>query len=228
MDEASWNGTSGEVIDSSGNGNHGVGVGATPPTTGAGKFGNGGVFDGEDDYVSIPHTSGNSLDITKDKITLSAWIKPKTVSGDHKIFYKSEDNSKGYGLAIYHNKLESYVYTSSGVISTRSVSGKTDLNINEWYFVTCVYDGKKAQLYLNGNPYGEAQYGSGNILSANHSLHIGKYDVAEMLYFDGVIDEVRIYNRALSPAEVRDLYNWAPGPVTYYNFDEGSGTILHD
>ncbi|KKU24383.1 MAG: hypothetical protein UX88_C0006G0018, partial [Candidatus Woesebacteria bacterium GW2011_GWC2_47_16] len=47
-------------------------------------------------------------------------------------------------------------------------------------------------------------------------------------YFNGSIDEVRIYNRALSPKEVRDLYNWAPGPTAYWNFDEKTGTNLYD
>jgi len=77
MDEASWNGTAGEVIDSSGTGNNGVAVGATGiPTTGTGKFGNGGVFDGVDDYVSV--ADNNSLDITN-AITVSAWVKADVV-----------------------------------------------------------------------------------------------------------------------------------------------------
>ena len=47
-------------------------------------------------------------------------------------------------------------------------------------------------------------------------------------YLDGTIDDVRIYNRALSPREVRDLYSWAPGPVGYWNMDDGSGTSAQD
>ena len=44
----------------------------------------------------------------------------------------------------------------------------------------------------------------------------------------GLMDETRIYNRALSPKEVRDLYNWAPGPAAYLPMDEGSGTSAND
>lgn len=47
-------------------------------------------------------------------------------------------------------------------------------------------------------------------------------------YLNGAIDDVRIYNRALSPREVRDLYNWAPGPAVYLPMDEGSGTSAND
>jgi hypothetical protein len=46
--------------------------------------------------------------------------------------------------------------------------------------------------------------------------------------YDGVIDEVRVYNRALSPAEVQELSNWAPGPVSYHPLDEGTGSVAYD
>jgi hypothetical protein len=47
-------------------------------------------------------------------------------------------------------------------------------------------------------------------------------------YFDGTMDEARIYNRALSPAEVQKLYEWAPGPVAYWKMDEGAGQYAYD
>ena len=47
-------------------------------------------------------------------------------------------------------------------------------------------------------------------------------------YLNGVIDDVRVYNRALSPQEIRQLADWAPGPVGYWNMDEGSGTSAQD
>ncbi len=46
--------------------------------------------------------------------------------------------------------------------------------------------------------------------------------------FQGFLDETRIYNRALSPSEVRQLYNFAPGPIRYYKLDDGSGTAPVD
>jgi hypothetical protein len=47
-------------------------------------------------------------------------------------------------------------------------------------------------------------------------------------YYDGTLDDVRVFNRPLSLAEVKSLYSWAPGPVAYWNYDEGSGTTLFD
>ena len=47
-------------------------------------------------------------------------------------------------------------------------------------------------------------------------------------YYDGIIDEVRVYNRAVSSGEVQQLYNFAPGPVGYWNFEEGTGTSAND
>jgi hypothetical protein len=53
------------------------------------------------------------------------------------------------------------------------------------------------------------------------SIQIGK---AGNNYFDGTVDEVRVYSRKFSPAEIQDLYEWAPGPVGYWKMDEGTGT----
>lgn len=61
-------------------------------------------------------------------------------------------------------------------------------------------------------------------ITAN-AIKIGKIAANHL---NGLIDEVRIYNRALSPAEVRQLYEWAPGPVAYYNFNEGVGSSAFD
>jgi hypothetical protein len=47
-------------------------------------------------------------------------------------------------------------------------------------------------------------------------------------YYDGIIDETRVYNRRLNPNEIKSLYNFAPGPVGYWKFDEGSGTTVYD
>src|SRR5690606_3456048 len=56
-------------------------------------------------------------------------------------------------------------------------------------------------------------------------VYIGKQDTN---FFDGSLDELRLYNRTLSPREVQALYHWAPGPVGYWNFDENTGSTAND
>ena len=124
MDEASWNGTTNEVIDSSGNANHGVGVGSTKPTTGAGKFGNGGVFNS-----SIPQNQYISIGTTVSSIqTIAFWVKPS-----------SNDTSL---LALNGTN---YISASSGTISSTGFTSPTiyvngvpgsTLSSNVWQMVT--------------------------------------------------------------------------------------------
>jgi hypothetical protein len=59
-------------------------------------------------------------------------------------------------------------------------------------------------------------------------LHIEYFSTNPSNYYDGAIDDVRLYNRTLSAAEVQNLYQWAPGPVAYWKLDEGSGTTAQD
>ena len=54
------------------------------------------------------------------------------------------------------------------------------------------------------------------------------YPTTSDSYFTGTMDEVRVYNRALSPADVQNLYNFSPGPIAYYNFEEGTGSTVND
>jgi len=223
MDEASWNGTSGEVIDSSGNGNHGVGVGATPPTTGAGKFGNGGVFDGSDDYVDL---GNKTIYNTGNEISISIWVKPKYQNHYEPFFERYEGTNNRIDFGFFggsQNRL--YMTYSNGVTRDPNTISNISSYIpeNSWHHIVFTANAKGAKTYIDGNLIDTSPL-AGNF-TINASLHLGNRGGE---YYDGSIDEVRIYNRALSPAEVRDLYNWAPEPVTYYNFDEGSGTILHD
>ncbi|MBU2578389.1 DUF2341 domain-containing protein, partial [Patescibacteria group bacterium] len=210
MDEASWNGTANEVVDSSGNGNHGQGVGTTPPTTAAGRFGNGGSFDGSEDYVSVSHS--DTLDASN--FTVSLWVK-RTGAGTGSSQFFLLKNAM-YGLLWNGSVLRYYdnTYHTSTIPLTQ----------DQWYQITMVHSSQTVSLYSNGELNHSESAGSPS-LSYNGVLEFGRMNPN---YFQGTVDEVRIYNRALSPREVRDLYNWAPGPVLYWKFDEGSGTATND
>jgi hypothetical protein len=233
MDEDSWNGTSGEVIDSSGNNNHGTGNGGV--TTGAGKFGKGGDFDGSDDYVEIADSA--ELRPGDNSWTVAVWAKPENASQNRPIIAKRQNagtfdqfnlivcgnlqcGSSGRRLSVLYRGDNNYRYSLSDI----------DVADGNWHHFVMVAD-KSAdivRLYMDGVELSITTSSSGPwpVLNNTDPLQIGGENGSK--FFNGQIDETRIYNRALTPAEVQSLYRWAPGPVGYWKLDEGSGTQTLD
>jgi len=226
MDESSWTNdcSTSTVIDSSGNGNDGKSCPAsTGPTGGAaGKFGNAGSFDGVDDRVQI--TSSSNLN--SNYISIFAWVY-RAADWTGNILMNKESqfrliaNENGTD-----NKISLRISASNYSWSNRPTSNST-IPLNQWSHIGYTYDGRYIKIYLNGVLDNTVDIGSDGTLQTNsNSLFIGTYGTS--YYHTGEIDEVRIYNRALSPREVRALYEWAPGPVGYWNFDENTGTNAYD
>jgi hypothetical protein len=216
--------TSGNALDSSGNNNTG-----TPTNTSiiSGKFGNGRNFNGSGDTISIPH---NSALKPSTYISISAWVKPTDIiSGGYYEIYRKEDGNDRHLLSFQN----SGTILSFGIGTATQGYQELDVPItstnytNGWHLITAVYDGQKKYLYRDGVQIG-SQIATGAIgTGGGANAYIGSYGGGQE-YFYGQIDEVRIYNRALSPKEVTDLYNFAPGPLMYWNLDEGSGSSIND
>src|SRR3989344_810106 len=220
MDEGAWADVASEVVDSSGNALHGRGKNGA--TTTGGKFGNGGAFDGTNDYATI----ADSDTLSPTNKSLSAWVKFGALGTNDIIVYKSSE----YGL--------SYGFTDAGCTASRfnfafygggwyCANSTTAPSTGVWYHVQGTYDGTNIRLYINGALEATTTV---NAPSNNATaFDIGSYSVDATAYaFNGTVDEVRLYNRALSPAEVSQLYNFAPGPVGYWNFNEKTGTNAND
>ena len=217
MDEAAANSCTGGVndsCDSSGNGNDGAWNGDATST--AGKFGNGVTFDGTGDYIN----AGNSSTLTSNTTwTASVWVNPTSVSGYHAVI------GGGYtatNATVYIRDGKVGVFTNGDYLTTDTISTST------WSHITVTEDGTSLRIYINDalsrtftNTF---SFGPGTV---NMTIGINPHTL-NTEGFVGKIDDVRIYNRALSGKEVRDLYAFAPGPVGYWNMDEGAGTNLND
>jgi hypothetical protein len=222
MDEASWNGTAGEVKDGSGNGNHGTSVGSS--TIGSGKFGNSGTFAGSNEnYVNLGIP--NSLSASAPTKTVSAWINVKGGESTWRTIVGTTNGRHFHYQIQSSNRLEVYFYGPGR--GTTSTTLFNFANYHKWIHVVGVWDGKNAKVYVNGIEENRSADGSGSVNSATENLYIGQ-GYALNRPFNGSIDEVRIYNRALAPAEVKQLYEWAPGPVASYSFDEGRDSTIND
>jgi glucose/arabinose dehydrogenase/PKD repeat protein len=186
------------VVDASGFGNDGTISGATRTT--AGKYSNALSFDGINDWVTISNSS--SLTITG-QLTLMAWILPTTSSGVRDIVIKEGSNVDIYNL--YHRnwrgRPESNVFVGG---ANRTAEGST-LAANTWVHVAGTYDGTMLRFFANGVEVASTAV-SGPIGSSTGSLRIGGNSIWGE-FFQGRIDEVRIYNRALSQAQIQNEMN---------------------
>ena len=195
-------GTGTTVTDSSGNGNNGTITGATWTT--AGKYGDALVFNGTNALVSIPDAT--SLHLTTG-MTLEAWVNPSTVTSDWRdVIYKGNDN---YWLEA--------TSTSGGVPAAGATLGSSDvdtlgtaaLTTNTWAFLTETYNGSTLALYVNGTEVSSLAH-TGNIATSTNPLQIGGDNIYGQ-YFQGLIDNVRIYNTALTQPQIQTDMNT---PVT--------------
>ncbi len=202
---AYWNfneGTGTIASDSSGNANNGIINGATWTT---GKLGSAMQFDGVNDYVNVP--DGNSLDAST--FTFESWIKNNI--DDSNILYNriaskkiNWDDADGWTIEI--NGINS---GGAGEITVLG-SGRSFNRIQvlpawdqNWHHLVVVFSGSTAFIYLDGVYKGVSNIN--NIVSNNFNISIGRLGAGSN-FFNGIIDEAKIYNQALSAEEIMAEY----------------------
>jgi hypothetical protein len=196
-------GSGSSVADSSGNGNNGTFANGSWTT--AGRFGAAAVFNGTSSMVTIPDS--NSLDLTTG-ISIEAWVYPTVQpTGWRAIVTKERPNSVVYYL---HAGSSSSNRPATGVVvgsTEQTLFGGTRLAANTWVHLTATYDGANQRLYVNGVQVASRAQ-TGPIVTSTGALRIGGNSVFGE-FFNGRIDEVRIYNRALTQAEIASDMNTA-------------------
>lgn len=196
-----FNGAAGSTVgDSSGLANTGTISGAT--RTAAGRVGGALTFDGVNDSVTIPDAT--SLDLTG-SFTLSAWLRPSTVSGWRTVILK-EGGPTGlaYGLHGSTNSNRPGGYASIGG-ADRELNATAPLVANAWRHLALTYDGATMRIYIDGALVGTRSQ-TGTVTTTTGTLRIGGNSVWGE-WFAGQIDEVRVYNRALTAAEITNAMN---------------------
>ena len=189
------------VSDASGNSNHGIVSGASWSTLG--KYGGALSFDGVNDWVTINDSA--SLDLTNG-MTLEAWVQPTTFANWKSVILKERPGDFVYAFYTNANRPSVWIQTSS---STGS-EGASQLPLNSWSHLAATYDGSALRLYVNGVQV-SSQAATGNIIASADPLRIGGNSIWSSEFFNGLIDEVRIYNRALTQAEIQTDMNTAVG-----------------
>ena len=211
FDEGAGKGTA----DASGNGHDGEFIGE--PEWVEGKFGKALEFDGASSYVNV--VDAPALGIEKD-ITFGCWFKPsETIDPANNVWRLMSKNNDSFLLFNYEQlgKLGWLVKDSGG--TNHVVHSTNDTwEAGEWYHVAGTFDGDELKIYIDGVLDNTEPY-DGDIGLSGLDLWIGADDLPA--FFPGVIDEVRMYSRALDEAEIEEMMN---GPLAVRPSDKSATT----
>ncbi|HPQ12612.1 MAG TPA: DUF2341 domain-containing protein, partial [Paludibacteraceae bacterium] len=228
--KGSWHldeGSGTTAYDRSGNGNNGTLYNS--PTWVDGKFGKALSFNGSNDYVTTPIKSNTLTDFT-----MEAWVKASSVPSNRRIVMGSGWNYNDWyiGINLSSNTgapARKWLFWVASNSQIAYLAAPDEIVAGEWYYLVATYQGTTGKFYINGNYIGSFTF---TRTTDTNPFQIGRSYSGE--YFNGLVDEVRVYNRALTSAEVSDLYqNYgytttnAPGQVFVrkYSAPEPAATV---
>ena len=183
-------------------------------------------FDGANDYVQIPNSASLSLDTNR--VTFAGWIYPTAVSESWlTVIQRSNTDNSWFDWQLYARASDAPTanrpvfrvdWNQDGAIdANEQVQGDIILQANTWYYIAATYDGTAMRFYIDGTLRGTTNIAGGTIPASNRAIWMGGNE-AWGEYFPGRIDDFRIYNRALSQAEIQALMT----PPTCYALTVGS------
>jgi hypothetical protein len=182
------------LTDRTGLGHTGTISGATWTTQG--RFGSALTFDGVNDWVTI--ADANDLDLTT-ALTLEAWVFPTATTGVRDILIKEGSGFDVYNL--YARNWRGLPETNVRVAGDNRTAEGAALPANTWTHVAGTYDGTTVRFYVNGVQVATHAIG-GQVATSTGPLRLGGNSLWGE-FFAGRIDEVRIYNRVLSAADIQ-------------------------
>ncbi len=190
------------VYDSTGNGNNGTLEGGVSWTTGISGYGL--RFDGIDDRVNVAKKP--SVDLTE-QVGLEAWIR-RDSHQDGTIFSRNGP----FFIAVKNDRLYGGIHTDGGAEGWTHIQGISSLQVGQWYKVGLTYDGSFIRGYVNDVQEGIAPK-NGIMVVRSQQPWIGWGEPGQNFYFNGTIDEVKLYSTAV------------PEPSTYAFFGLGIGVL---
>jgi uncharacterized protein (TIGR02145 family) len=205
-----WYPFKGNAIDGSGNGNDGVVYGATPTVDRFGKTNGAYLFDGTDDYIVVPNSP--SLNFSE-QITISYWVKMET-SAPYYFPYHIIEKFGAWGSGQREWDLNFGIGSSMG-------NWLLSFSPNIYYFLSMTYDGDTLKIYKNGLLEKSLPLGETIPINSN-DVYIGEYTYGGNYFFDGTLDDIRIYSRALNEKEVLGLYHEGDTSFCYIPQDQDS------
>ncbi|MDD5518383.1 MAG: LamG domain-containing protein [Candidatus Omnitrophica bacterium] len=228
--------------DVSNNGGYGIFSGGVKPI--GGISGQALSFDGVDDYVNNSTADWRSEDSVG---SIEVWFKTSKSATNQTLFASADEAGSERYFRFRVRSIGNVLNISNNIDSEDSVSGSTVVNDNNWHQAVLVSDGSAYSIFLDGvaenltiiSGTNSGDWFSDTTLRDNFTIGAMKYNSTIIHYFNGLIDEVRIYNRALSADEIKQHYeqtrrnldvnqpSGAP-PVGWWKMDEPTGITVKD
>jgi len=207
------------AVDASGNGHDGTFMG--DPQWVSGKLGNALEFDGSGDYLDCGASPDFEIPVN---ITIACWIKVNVFDKSWQAIMTTSDSS----WRVHRSSTTNNIAWGTSGLNPTDLTGTTDVSTGDWFHVGCVYDGAQKLLYING-ALDASSNSTGNITTSTMPVYIGENSGATGRFWDGLIDDIRIYKRALTETEILGVmtgggaeYPLASGP------DPADGAIHED
>lgn len=201
--------------------NDGTVNGATLTTGSGGIINEAYDFDGTNDYIEV--TDDASLNGLTD-LSISLWLKMPTASAYQCIFmkrgsgrYAIEANGSGQLLFQISDDGSSFPFTGN--------NANTEIDDDSWHHIVCVRDaGSTLKIYIDGSEEdSDSDTSGGGAINPTENLGIGKRLSGTAYHYEGLIDEVALFDKALTSTEVSDLYNSGSGlayPFSSSSYDK--------
>lgn len=186
----------GNASDASGNGWNGNPIGPVPTT---GVIGQAYYFDGQNDRISLP---GSFLNGGLAQGTFACWILVESFNAGQTIFNRgvaAQSTALALGIEGSPGKLRGHINNSPLSL------GNATLPLNKFVHTAITWDGTKVRYFLNGSLDLEIPFESTVPVGTSRTVDIG-VDDQNVGWFHGIIDDVRIYNRAFSASAIHQLY----------------------
>ncbi|HCD36748.1 MAG TPA: hypothetical protein DEQ23_06970, partial [Chlorobium sp.] len=193
-------------------------------------------FDGTNDYVNLGSFTdfyGSNYD---SDYTISAWVKPADTALNQSIFYARENTAdeKYLDLCVNSDGTLTFIVRTIYSDTQGSVTSTVRVDDGRWHNVTAVKSGSVHTLYIDGVSAGMFTLGENPMQLDYFYIGASRTDSNNIAqFFNGRIDEFRLWDKALSASELRDtmmrsLTGNESGLAAYYNFDNSSGSVLQD
>ncbi|QEQ97301.1 hypothetical protein F0U83_11580 [Neptunomonas concharum] len=196
MDDCNWSDNQ-DVVDSGPNSLDAYSVNGVISTVGGQVCGLA-QFDGVDDFIRLP--DNGLLDLST-SLTVTAWVKLDAIPTELKSFISKDTN---YEIHINQNRQIYWWWNDSNGV-TRNLTSSAQVSVGQWHHVVVTYQPDQQIIYLDGVEVARQSYPDGLVIN-NRELQIGQDQGVAARFFNGDIDEVKVFDVALTPFEVEDIF----------------------